>query len=90
MADHTNQLVQLELHGFRVPILGVLNQENHQERYDRRPGVDYQLPSIGVVEYRAGERPNDYDEYTQHKGARRAASVGRPAGEFTKQFPHAY
>jgi hypothetical protein len=89
VADHTNQLVQLELHGFRVPILGVLNQENHEERYYGCPGVDDQLPGIGVVENRAGKRPDDYDEYTQHKGARRAASVGRPAGEFTKQFPHA-
>jgi hypothetical protein len=34
---------------FGVAVLGVLNQEHHQEGYNCRRGIDDKLPSIGKV-----------------------------------------
>jgi hypothetical protein len=53
-----------------IAILGVLNNEDHQERDDRRPSVDNELPTIGIVEYRAGDCPGDDDEYCEQKSNR--------------------
>lgn len=35
-----------------VPVLGVLDQEHHEESDDRGAVVDNKLPTIGIVEYR--------------------------------------
>jgi hypothetical protein len=43
-----DQLVELERHG--VTHLRVLIQEDHQECYDGRPGVDDELPDVAIVE----------------------------------------
>jgi hypothetical protein len=40
--------------------VGILNEEDHQKRNDRRPGIDHKLPSVAVVEHRPCHRPN-YD-----------------------------
>jgi hypothetical protein len=48
-----NQLVEFELDGVAIAVLGVLNQKNHQECDDRRACVDNQLPRIAELEYRA-------------------------------------
>ena len=48
-----DQLVQLELHRRGVAVLGVLDQEDHQEGDDRGAGVDDQLPGVAEVEDRA-------------------------------------
>ncbi len=45
-----------------VPVLGVLNNEDHQESDDGRPGVDDELPSVREMEHRAGNGPDDYYE----------------------------
>ena len=57
--DGANQLIELELSDLRVPVLGVLNQEYHQESHDGRRRVDRQLPPSRVVEHRTGDRPDD-------------------------------
>ena len=49
-----DQLVELDLHRSGVPVLRALNKENHQERDDRRSGVDHELPGVVKVEERAG------------------------------------
>ena len=41
-----NKLVKLYVKCFRIAILGVLDQEHHQERDDGRACVDYQLPRV--------------------------------------------
>jgi hypothetical protein len=67
-----------------IAILGVLNNEDHQERDDRRPSVDNELPSIGIVEYRAGDCPGDDDEYCEQKSNRPPRLTGgssRDVGE---------
>lgn len=53
-----------------VPVLTLLNQEDHQERDDGGPGVDNKLPAIGVVKYRPGHDPLDYCKYGQTKRGR--------------------
>ena len=41
-----DEFIELELDGFRVSILCVLNQEDHQEGDDGGAGVDHQLPRV--------------------------------------------
>lgn len=47
------QLVNLDVQHIVVPVLGVLDQENHQKRDDGGGSVDDQLPGIVVVKPRA-------------------------------------
>jgi hypothetical protein len=37
--SHTDQLVELQLQGLHVPVLGVLDHEDHQKGHDRRTRV---------------------------------------------------
>ena len=63
--------VQLELNRRGVAVLSVLDQEHHEERDDRRPGVDDQLPSVGIAEGRptGGPQKNDEDRRDERVGA---------------------
>ena len=54
-----HELRQFELNRKRVAVLRVLDQEHHQECHDGRAGVNHQLPSIAVLEYRSGQDPDD-------------------------------
>jgi hypothetical protein len=72
-AYRPNQLVELDLNRPRVPVLGVLNQEDHEERHDRRGGVDHQLPGIGEPEQRADGEPH----HDQEHGHAEAGSMTR-------------
>jgi hypothetical protein len=54
-----DQFGKLELKRHRVAVLCVLNQEHHQERDDRRSGVDDELPGVAVTEDRSGDGPYD-------------------------------
>src|SRR3954468_17150563 len=59
LVDRSQQLVELGLHCCGVAVLAVLNQEDHQESDNGGAGVDHQLPSVGIMEERAGCGPND-------------------------------
>jgi hypothetical protein len=50
----TDDLIQLDLERLGIAILCILNQEHHQERDDRGPGVDNELPGVTEVEEGAG------------------------------------
>ena len=63
--NRMDQLVELELQGFGVAVLGVLDQKHHQERHDGGAGVDHELPRVGEAEERPGGRPYDDDEERQ-------------------------
>lgn len=83
-----DQLVQLDLHGLAVAVLGVLNKEHHQEGDDGSAGINHQLPGVRVVERRAGERPNT-DNKDGTKEHRSAAGPDRDAGcDRTKNILH--
>lgn len=45
----SEQFVELQLERLLVPVLRVLNNEDHEERHDRGPGVDDQLPRRRVA-----------------------------------------
>jgi hypothetical protein len=45
-----DQFIDLQLHGRRIPVLGRLNQEDHQERDNGRAGVDNELPGVAEAE----------------------------------------
>src|SRR5688572_32340518 len=55
----TDEFVELDLDCLSIPILRVLNQEDHQERDDRGAGVDDQLPRITEAEDWACDHPRD-------------------------------
>jgi hypothetical protein len=44
-----DQFVELELERLCVAILGVLDNEDHKKRHDRRARIDDELPGIGPV-----------------------------------------
>ena len=56
-----DQFVELGLERGAVAVLGVLDQEHHEEGDDGRPGVDDQLPGIGEAEKRPARGPDDDD-----------------------------
>ena len=60
--ESADQFVELEMNGLRVAILGVLNQEDHQEGDDGGAGVDDELPGVRKTESRTRHRPDDDDE----------------------------
>lgn len=45
-----DKLVKLELNGFSVAVLGILNKKHHKERDDGRACIDHQLPRIREIE----------------------------------------
>ncbi len=45
-----DEFIKLQVHGFGVAVLGVLDQEHHQKCDDRRAGINDQLPRVGVME----------------------------------------
>ena len=47
--DAADELVQLQLDRFGVPILRVLNDEDHQEGHEGRRGIDDELPGVGEM-----------------------------------------
>ena len=54
---HPDQLIKFRLNGRSVPVLRVLNDEDHQKRNDGRARVDNELPRVGEVKQRTTERP---------------------------------
>lgn len=68
--DRANQLIQFYLDRFGVPVLRILNQEDHEKRHDRGASIDHQLPGVAKTKERAGHRPNEDESDRQHKADR--------------------
>ena len=64
---YSNEFIKLCLNRRGVTILGVLNNEYHQKRDDRRPCIDDQLPGVGVMEYGTRDCPHDDNECCEQK-----------------------
>ena len=75
------QFVQFELNGLCVTILGVLDQEHHQECNNRCARVDNKLPGIAKMKHRARDKLHQYYQSRQRESARTAGFVGRPLSE---------
>jgi hypothetical protein len=56
------------LDGRAVPVLRILNQENHWEGNDCRSCIDNQLPGIEKVKQRARYRPDANNACGKHEG----------------------
>src|SRR5262245_53654031 len=83
------QLVEFEAHNASLAVLGVLDQKHHQEGNDRCPGVDDELPGIGVVEVGPGQSPDHDDNERGEKSPMQAHSVCGPLRKSTECLFHA-
>jgi hypothetical protein len=83
-----DQLVELDLGGHRVTVLGVLDEEHHEERDDRGTRVDDELPAVGVGEDRPGQPPHDDDGDGDDECPRRSHPLGDSLGELPEQVLH--
>lgn len=72
---------KLELHRPGIAILGVLDQEHHQERDDRRGGVDDELPAVRVTDDGPECGPDDHERKGEKKCRCRADGVGHVRSE---------
>ena len=61
---------------FGIAVLGVLNQEHHQECDDGRAGIDDELPSVRKMKRWSGHGPN-YDNENGYRERPRAAQNAR-------------
>ena len=66
--DTTQQFVELQSDNSCLSVLGVLDEEDHQESNDRCSGVDEKLPGVGVVEVGSRQRPHDDGDEGNQKG----------------------
>jgi hypothetical protein len=65
-----DQFVEFGLDRDTVAVLGVLDEEHHQEGDDRRAGVDDELPGVGIAEHGPCYRPRDDDGAAHCEGDR--------------------
>lgn len=63
-----DQFVQFDLDRLSVLVLGVLDQEDHQEGHDGRGGIDDELPGVAVVEQRSSGDPDQDDAAGNREG----------------------
>src|SRR5262245_9712577 len=64
------------MNGYRVLVLGTLNQEHHQEGHDRCARVDHELPGVRKPEDRPDAGPSDDDAEGQCERRRAAGPPG--------------
>ena len=67
-------------------ILRILNEENHQKRDDSRARVDYELPSIGEMEERTGDRPHHHGPDGKCKDPGSPGFAGSDLRNFSEQL----
>ena len=62
-----DELIKFCLNSRAIPVLGILNDEDHKKRDDAGPGVDDELPSVGEMKQRTRDCPNYSDEQGDKK-----------------------
>src|SRR5262245_33999704 len=82
-----NELVELQMNGGGVAVLGALNQEHHQERDDGGARVDDELPGVREAEERTRNGPDDDDRERGAKGGRLASQDRHAVSEVTEPVP---
>ena len=78
------QFVKLDLDGSAVPILGVLDQKNHEEGDDGRARVNDKLPRIGIMKNRPRDGPQEDHTHGNQKRDCAASGLRRTVGDLTK------
>ena len=76
-----DDLVELQLHCLGVLVLGLLDQENHQEGRDRSAGIDRELPGIAETEQRPAHAPDRNHEHRRRERDRLPGEAGGRSGE---------
>lgn len=76
-----NELIEFDVNGFRIAILRILDQEDHQKGHDGRSCVDNELPCVAEAEHRAGKRPQHERGERDHERGRSAGRPGDPLCE---------
>lgn len=76
-----NEFVELNVDDVVIPVLGVLNQKNHQECDDGGRGVHDKLPGIVVVKPGPRCSPHGNQHHGDQKGARLTGVVGELLAE---------
>jgi len=75
--DGANQFIQFDMHRLGVTVLGILNQEYHQECNDRCSRIDDELPGIAKAKEWTGDQPKYYDPSRQSEYDRMSGSTRR-------------
>lgn len=76
-----NKFIELHLHRNTVPVLGILNEEDHEKGDDRRSCIDHQLPRIAESEYGTRDEPRKNHAAGDQKRRRFAGRCCDPAGK---------
>src|ERR1700733_6352219 len=79
-----DELVQFQVNGSGIAVLGVLDEKHHQKGHNRCASVNDQLPGVGKVKDGTGDSPNQYDADCGDKspaGAEVMRALGGKAAE---------
>ena len=49
-----NYFVEFQMSRFPIAVLRILNEKNHQESNNRRPGINNELPGVRIMKHGAG------------------------------------
>jgi hypothetical protein len=69
-----------------IAVLRILNEKDHQESNNCRPGIDNELPRIRIMEHGAGESPNDEDDNRARESPRATKHPRRTPCENSKSI----
>lgn len=67
IAVAADEFIKLHLDGNAVSVLGILNEEDHEEGDDGRSGIDDELPGIAEMKHRTGDQPRKDDAASEKK-----------------------
>ena len=80
-----NELRQFDLESLCVVVLRVLNKKDHEESYDRRAGIDDELPGVAVVKDRATYAPHQDHRDRRQKKQRACLTMPPWHGPFARK-----
>src|SRR6185437_13998588 len=83
------EFIQLQVDGFSIAVLGVLDEKHHQEGNQAGCCIDYQLPCIRVMKIAARQPPEDQDGNRGEKHRRMADELRGSGGESAEPEPYA-
>ena len=81
-----DQFIQLDLDRGAVAVLGILDQEHHQKRYNRGARIDDKLPGVGIAEQRPWNSPHYHHAGSNDERRGAPRSLGRPVGDIAKHL----
>jgi len=83
-SGHSEEFIKLSLNGGSVPILCILDQKDHEKRYDSSSGVDDELPCVGKPKKRARCGPRGHHYAADDECDCVAGSMGHAIGDLSE------